>query len=283
MTTRLMWVAAVLAAVAAAAGLVVRGLYRDAPFWADQARGTDIATLFLAVPILVGGLVAARRGSTIARLASIAALLYLVYNYAIFSFSVAMNPLTPAYIAILGLAVWSLFLALSELDLDRAAAAVERRVRRRSSGAALIVVAAVFALLWLGQIASATATGVLPPDLVRAELPTNPIYALDLGLFLPLCVVAGVALLRRTPLAAFALPMLIWLFLTSVGVFAGFVIPALRGEAFAVVPAAVVGSIGAVVGVLATLVLRPVDKERELTRARNGRLARFRDETAEAG
>src|SRR3954447_1133371 len=231
---RLMWVAAVLAAIAAATGLLVPGIYRDAPFWVDQARGTDVATLFFAVPVLIAGLVAARRKSTIAPLATIAGLLYLIYNYAIFSFSVAMNPLTPVYIATLGLAVWSLFLVLSELDLGAAARALEERIPRRASGAALILVAAVFALLWLGQIASATATGVLPPDLVRAKLPTNPIYALDLGLFLPLCVVAGVALLRRTALAAFALPMLIWLFLTSGGVFAGFVIPALRGEPFAI-------------------------------------------------
>ena len=40
----------------------------------------------------------------------VAGLLYLVYNYAIFAFSVAMNPLTPLHIAIFGLSPWSLVL-----------------------------------------------------------------------------------------------------------------------------------------------------------------------------
>lgn len=254
---RLTAVGTFLAAIVAAAGLLAAGLYRDAPFWADQARGTDVATLFFAVPILVVGLLAARRGSTVGRLAAISGLLYLIYNYAIFAFSVAMNPLSAVYIAILGLAVWSLFLTLSEVDLSGAARDLEGRLRRRSAAVALIVVAALFGLLWLGQIASTATSGVRPPDLVRAGIPTNPIYALDLAMFLPLCVVSAVGLVRRSPLAAFAFPMLIWLFLTSVGVFAGFVISARGGAEFAVAPAVIVAGVGAVTGVLAALVLRP--------------------------
>src|ERR1700693_5453595 len=109
---RLAGLAALLAGIAAAAGLIVPGLYRDTPFWAQQARGTDVATLFLAVPILAIGLWTARRGSVVGRLAAIAGVLYLIYNYAIFGFSVAMNPLLAIYIATLGLAVWSFALAL---------------------------------------------------------------------------------------------------------------------------------------------------------------------------
>lgn len=254
---RLTWLATLLAAVAAAAGLLAAGVYRDAPYWAEQARATDIATLFFAVPILVVGLLAARRGLAVGRLAAISGLLYLVYNYAIFSFSVAMNPLSIVYIGILGLAVWSLFLSLSETDLGDAARAIEDRIRRRSSATALIAVAGLFGMMWLGQIASVATTGVLPPDLVRAGVSTNPIYALDLGMFLPLCVVAAIGLLRRSSVAGFAFPMLIWLFLTSVGVFSAFVIAAQGGSDFATVPAVIVGGVGVVTGVLAGLVVWP--------------------------
>lgn len=258
---RLTWLATLLAAVASTAGLLAAGLYRDAPFWVEQARATDIATLFFAVPVLVAGLLAARRGSSIGRLAAIAGLLYLVYNYSIFSFSVAMNPLSLVYMVILGMAVWSLFLALADTDLGGAARALDGRIRRRSSAAALIAVAALFGMLWLGQIAMVTTTGVLPPDLVRAGLPTNPIYALDLALFLPLCVVAAIGLLRRSSLAGCAFPMLIWLFLTSVGVFAAFIIAAQGGSDFATMPAVIVAGVGVVTGLLAALVLRPTGRE----------------------
>ena len=81
----LAWAATILGAIATATGLFVTGLYRDVPFWAEQARGIDLATLFLAVPILIIALLAARGGSTVARLAVIGALLYLVYNYLIYT------------------------------------------------------------------------------------------------------------------------------------------------------------------------------------------------------
>lgn len=42
---RLAAIATFLAAVAALASLVLTGLYVDAPNWAQQARGTDLAAL----------------------------------------------------------------------------------------------------------------------------------------------------------------------------------------------------------------------------------------------
>jgi hypothetical protein len=244
---RLAWIAALLAVVAAAAGLGIGGLYRDVPFWAQQARGIDLATLFLAVPILVAGLETARHGSLVGRLATTAGLLYLVYNYAMFAFSVAMNPLAAVYIAILGLAVWSLALSLSSADLAGAGRTLVGRLPRRTSIVVLLFVAFLFGMLWLGQLATATTTGVPPADLAKAGIPTNPVYALDLGLFLPLCVVAGVGLLRGVRVAeAFALPMLIWLFLTSAGIVGGFAFAALAGDEVSVVVAMVVSAVGIV-------------------------------------
>src|ERR1700693_2001657 len=82
---RLAVVATFLAAVAALGGLAVSSLYVDAPNWAQQARGTDLATLFLAVPVLAIGLWTSARGSSAGRLAVVAGLLSLGYNYAIFA------------------------------------------------------------------------------------------------------------------------------------------------------------------------------------------------------
>jgi hypothetical protein len=140
------------------------------------------------------------------RLAVVAGLLYLVYNYAIFAFSVAMNPLTAIHIAIFGLSLWSLLLA--GRSAVEGAEAVTERLNRRAAGGLLVGVGAMFGLLWLGQIATVATTGVLPPDLIKAEISSNPVYALDLAFFLPLCAIAGVGLLRRNSAAAFAFPML---------------------------------------------------------------------------
>jgi hypothetical protein len=255
-SSRLAVVATCLAAVAALAGIVVAGLYVDAPEWAQQARGTDLATLFIAVPVLARGLWTAARGSTTGRLAVVAGLLYLVYNDAIFAFSVAMNPLTAVYIAIFGLSLWSLVLAgraVVEGSDD-----VTARLDRRTAGGLLIGVAVMFGLLWLGQIATASMTGILPPDLVRAGLSSNPVYALDLAFFLPLCALAGIGLVRANRAAAFAFPMLIWVGLMGAGVVGGFVLMAAAGDEIAVPVVVAIGGISVAASTLvAAALVRP--------------------------
>ena len=221
-SNRFATIATGLAGVAAVAGLLVPGLYVDAPNWVQQARGTDLATLFLAVPVLAIGLWSAGHGSTAGRLAVVAGLLYLVYNYAIFAFSVAMNPLTVMYIAILGLALWSLL--LGSRDAVAGTEGLADRLNRRVAGGLLVAVGLLFALLWLVQIFATSMTGILPPDLVKAGISANPVYALDLAFFLPLCALAGVGLLRHSSAAVLALPMLIWVPLMGAGVVGGFAI-----------------------------------------------------------
>ena len=252
-SNRLAALATVLAALAALAGLPVTGLYVDSPNWVQQAQGTDLATLLLAVPVLALGLWTASRGSSAGRLAVVAGLLYLVYNYAIFAFSVALNPLTAVHIAILGLSLWSLLVA--GRSAVEGAESVTDRLNRRAAGGLLIGVAAMFAVLWLGQIATVATTGVLPPDLVKADISSNPVYALDLAFFLPLCAIAGAGLLHRNGAAAFAFPMLVWVPLMGGGVVGGIVLMAAAGDQTAVPVAVVITVLGVVSSILATVAL----------------------------
>ena len=255
-SNRLAALATVLAAVAALAGLAVTGLYVDSPNWVQQAQGTDLATLFLAVPVLALGLWTASRGSSAGRLAVVAGLLYLVYNYAIFAFSVALNPLTAVHIAIFGLSLWSLLLA--GRSAVEGAESVTGRLNRRAAGGLLIGVATMFGLLWLGQIATVATTGVLPPDLVKADISSNPVYALDLAFFLPLCAIAGTGLLRRNGAAAFAFPMLVWVPLMGAGVVGGIVLMAAAGDQTAVPVAVAITVLGVVSSILAAVaIVRP--------------------------
>ena len=255
--TGLAGMATVLAALVAIAGLAVTGLYRDAPNWAQQARGTDLATLFLAVPVLAIGLWTARRGSAAGRLAIIAGLLYLAYDYAIFSFSVAMNPLTALHITIFGLAAWGLVLSVPAIAATGLGLA--RTLNRRLTASLLIGFAALFGLLWVSQIAAAAMTGVIPPDVERAGIATNPVYALDLAFFLPLSAVAGIGLLRGSHAGALAFPMLIWVALTSASIIGGFVLAAFTGEEIPIVVIALVTAPGLASAILAAapLLRRP--------------------------
>jgi hypothetical protein len=250
---RLAALAVFLAAAAALAGLVVTGLYVDAPNWAQQARGTDLATLFLAVPVLAIGLWTSTRGSSAGRLALVAGLLYLVYNYAIFAFAVALNPLTAVHIAIFGLSLWSLVLA-GQAAVEGSNGVTER-LSRRAAGGLLIGVAAMFGLLWIGQIATATTTGTLPLDLVKAGISSNPVYALDLAFFLPLCMLAGIGVLRRNSAAAFTFPMLIWVALMGAGVVGGFLLMAAAGDQIPVPVVVAISGLSVASSILAAIAL----------------------------
>jgi hypothetical protein len=251
--TRLAAIATFLAGAAALAGLVFTGLYVDAPNWAQQARGTDLATLFFAVPVLAIGLWASTRGSSAGRLAVAAGLLYLVYNYAIFAFAVAMNPLTAVHIAIFGLSLWSL--VLSGRTAVEGSDEVSEGLNRRSAGGLLIGVAVMFGLLWLGQLATASTTGILPPDLIKAGISSNPVYALDLAFFLPLCALAGIGLLRRNAAAAYAFPMLVWVGLMGAGVVGGFLLMAAAGDLVAVPVVVVISGLSVASSILAAIAL----------------------------
>src|SRR3954453_734344 len=252
-SNRLAVLATALAAVAALAGLTFTGLYVDAPNWVQQAQGTDLATLFLAVPVLAFGLWTESRGSSAGRLAVVAGLLYFVYNYAIFAFSVALNPLTIVHIAIFGLSLWSLLLA--GRSAVEGAQGVTGRLNRRAAGGLLIAVATMFGLLWLGQIATVATTGVLPPDLVKAGISSNPVYALDLAFFLPLCAIAGFGLLPRNGAAAFAFPMLVWVPLMGAGVVGGIVFMAAAGDQTCVPVAVAITVLGIGSAILAAVAI----------------------------
>ncbi len=242
-----------LAVVAAGLGLAASGLYRDTAEMVREARAADLVTLAVAVPALGLGLWRARSGSAGARLIAIGALGYLAYSYAIFAFSVVINPLTPVHIAILGLAAWSFVLAIFGLDQATLDRANRLWLPRRTAGGFLMVVVVLFAMLWLGQIASAITSGGLPASIKDLNLPTNAVYALDVAFALPLLAVGGGLLLRhdqRGPAAVLA--ALGFTALMGSSVLAIFAIDAAAGIA---VEAAPVVIFGVVTGISAALVV----------------------------
>jgi len=249
--------ALLLAAVAGAVGLFVPDLYRDSPEMVRQARATDLVTLTAAAPALGLALWRARRsGSARARMVAIGALGYLAYNYAIYGFSVVINPATPIHLAILGLASWSLVLTVAGIDdatLDRT---TRLRLPRRTTSGLLITVAALFAMLWLSQIAGSIISNRLPAAVSDLNLPTSAIYALDIAFALPFLALSGTWLIRhdrRGP--ASALTALCWLVLMGLSVLSIFGIDAAAGITVDVVP---VGIFAVITGAAATLVVGAV-------------------------
>jgi len=215
--------ATILAAVAALGGLL-GDVYRDNAAMIEQARTVDLATLLVAVPALPIGLWLEHAGWPSGRFVVLGVVGYLDYTYAIASFSVLVNPLTPVYIAVLGLASWSLVLLIVAFaggwfDLD-----VGANLPRRFTGFVLLVSVILFAGAWLGQLVGAIGSGTTPPAAVELDLPTSPVYALDLAFALPAIALAGLYLLlgdrRGPPIALSALVFMVLILFGILGMFA---------------------------------------------------------------
>lgn len=180
-----------LLAVAAAVGLLVPGTYRgNTAFAAAAFRGTDLVSLAVALPLLVGSLWLASRGSRRALLVWLGALGYVAYTY-LYAFAIAWNRLFLVYVALLSLSLFTLARALLALDASELAGRFGGRAPVRGVGAFLWLVGGMLGLVELVQVVPALLGGQVPEVVLKTGHPTGVIYVLDLGLVVPLLLLAG--------------------------------------------------------------------------------------------
>jgi hypothetical protein len=199
---RLRWQEALSAVIAALmtfaslGGLFIDGLYRDNTWSTAAYRGGDLATLLLAVPVLVVALVLARRGSDRARLVWLGVLAYNVYNYAFYLFGTAFNDFFLLYAALEALSLITVAGAISPvLAVPRTA----RRVPARLVAGYMAVVGAVFAAMWIAQTVRYLTDGTLPKVIAQSGIHTSIVFALDLTLIVPAFLIGAVLLWRGHP------------------------------------------------------------------------------------
>jgi hypothetical protein len=252
-----------LLAIASIAGVAWPGLYRDPDVIAAQAIGQDWVTLLLAVPALAIGLVAARRGSRLARIVALGVLGYAAYAYALYAFGTRHNELFLVYVAILGLSVWGLVAGLAaESAAARLAPRVPPRLAWRWIGGLFIALAVVFAGIWLSEIIPALVRGETPRTVQEWGTPTNGVHVLDLGFVLPILAWTGVRLWRREPAAVVVGGVLLFKVTTlGIAILAMGLMQFLRGQAVDV------GLVGVFVVMTALSIVTAAQYARALRRA----------------
>jgi hypothetical protein len=198
-TRRLCAAVAALGVVAAVPTFFVDGVLNGTPVMNGSARGTALTMFALAVPVLVVGLVTSTRGSVRGRAGLIGALGYLTYNATLLVYATPFNELFLAYVALLGLSLWSLVSALLDpLPL----LAPGSRLPGRGIAAFILTVVVLNALAWLRVVVPDL--GEDPPGfLAGTGLTTNPIYVQDLAIWLPALAIVGVLLWQRRPCGVF--------------------------------------------------------------------------------
>ena len=159
----------------------------------------------------------ALRGSLRAYLLWLGVVLFTVYNYVIYAFSVPFGPLFPLWVAVLGLCTYALIGGVVSADHDAIRAGYTASRPARVVAWVLIVAAGLFAVLWLSGDVPALLSGTTPPSVAAMGVPTNPVHVLDLAFFLPAAILTGAMVLQRVPLGYSLAPaFMVFLILSGV-------------------------------------------------------------------
>ncbi len=174
-----------------------RGLYYwDTVSSAAQMQANDLVTLVLGLPLLAVSFWLTLRGSLRGRLLLAGTLGFILYTYVTMCFGAAYNALFLVYVALFSLSLFAFVLVMMSFDLQNLPAHFSEQLPRGWIAGLLFFTAAFLALAWLGRIAATFAPNAIP---ALDNTTSMFIQALDLGLVMPLCVLAGVLILRRKP------------------------------------------------------------------------------------
>ena len=173
------------------------GLYRrDSLFKGASNVGTDVITLFVAVPLLLWSMLAYRRGSRRGALLLLGALTWFLYVYATYALSVTFNELFLVYVVLASASFFAFVLLWRTIDPAPIAERVPDAVRRRTAVLMLASGLLTF-LVWSLPLLAATVSGDAPKWLDNSS--TMVTDALDLAIITPSALLAGMLLRRREP------------------------------------------------------------------------------------
>jgi hypothetical protein len=187
----------ILLPIATLVGLFVPGFYRDTAWMIPQARGQDLVTLLTIEPLLIVALLAYRARPIAATLAWTGALSYVLYTYAMYSYTTYFNALFLAYVALLSASLFALIDLLAHLDPEQVRAAMSTKLPARVIAGFCALVGLFFLVAWLGQIVPATLQGTVPEPILLAKTPTSAVHVQDLAVALPLYFLAAIWLWGR--------------------------------------------------------------------------------------
>ena len=160
-----------------------QGLYAyDSFFQAGINKGTDMATLFAAVPVLIAAVVANRKTNLQKRFFLTGILAYFLYYSTSIAFGVAYNALFPLYLLLFSASLFAFVLSFLNLVTENLTGKIGAKMP--SKGIALLLIfAGLSVFVWLFDIIGAIANG-RPPQSITVYT-TQPSYLLDLGVIAP--------------------------------------------------------------------------------------------------
>lgn len=177
-----------------------RGIYQHmSAEVAVQGIAQDYVTLFIGIPLLLVSLFYALKGSFKGRLLLAGTLGYFLVTYLLYLNMGMYNYLFLVYAFLLGTTFFAFSLVMLSFDIAKLPDLFRPTVPVRIPGIFLIFNGVVIAFLWLGTVVPPLLDGSIYP-LALEHYTTLVVQGMDLGLLLPLSVIAGILLVRRRPL-----------------------------------------------------------------------------------
>ena len=169
--------------------------YYDTVSMAAQQQGNDIITLFVGLPMLAISTWLAFRGSLRGRLLLTGTIGYLLYTYMSMAMLTSFNALFLVYVALFALGLYAFILCMMSFDLATLSQHFSERLPRGWIAVLLFIVGGFLSLVWLGRVITPILQNQTP---ILENTTTFVIQAMDLALIVPLAILSGILLLRRS-------------------------------------------------------------------------------------
>jgi hypothetical protein len=156
--------------------------------------GQDALNLVVGLPLLVGAMLLARRGSLAGLLLWPGALFYVAYDYGYYALGVPYGWFFIPYIALVSASLFATGILVAGIDGRAVRERIGQDVPARTTGGFLVALALLFTTLWCALNVSALASGQEVDPVLRV------VTTMDLGLQLPALFAGGVLLWRRAAL-----------------------------------------------------------------------------------
>ena len=165
--------------------------------------GTDVLNLFVGLPMLLGSMWFARRGSLIGLLCWPGALFYILYVYTFYVLGVPFNILFLPYVVLVTLSAYTTIGLVASIDGEAVRQRLSGKVPARTTGGLFILIAILFMTVDVFLVVTTLASRT-PVDAT-----TQVSWIADFTIQLPALLVVGVLLWRREAFGYVAAPGLL--------------------------------------------------------------------------
>ena len=169
--------------------------YFDTVSSAAQMQANDLITLVVGLPLLIVATWLAFRGSLRGRLLLTGTLGFFLYTYISMSMLAAYNSLFLIYVALFGLSLYAFILSMLSFDLADLPRHFSPNLPHGWIAGVLFAMGGFLFLAWMGRIIPPLLQNTTP---ALENTTTLVIQVMDLVLIMPLAILSGILLLRRT-------------------------------------------------------------------------------------